>query len=164
MKNSSIFSLALLPLLLTSLNLSAASRVSFMPMDRNMVVNVTERDIYGNMDSDPVDLYQIMNVEEQDSQLGKGKKIITLDKDFNMICSKDRRNCSIVLVKSARTIISGSQKYASFKLTGAEAMAMTKNFKLNERGEAVFMATDKAWRLFGNADTFILEATGSATP
>lgn len=146
--------------LLLSLNAQSATRVKFLPGNFNLIVNITETDIYGNPDTDSVDLYQIMNVEEQDSMLGKGKSIVSKQKDFNLVCSREKKSCHIILKKSDRTIISSTQKFASFKVTGDEAQMLTQKFKLNERQEVVFTATDKHFRVFGSSDTFLFETTG----
>ncbi len=146
--------------LLIVLNARAATRVKFMPMNFNVIINVTEKDIYGNPDSDSADLYQLMNVSEQDSMLGKGKSIVTTDKDFNLVCSKEKKMCSVILKKSARTEISSERKYAAIRIDGDEAKLITEKFKLNERGEAFFLASDKLFRIFGTRESFIFEVSG----
>lgn len=138
----------------------AATRVKFIPMNFNVMINVTEKDIYGNVDSDSADLFQIMNVSEQDSMLGKGKSIVTADKDFNLVCSKEKKMCSIILKKSPRTEISSERKYAAIRIVGNEAAKITEKFKLNDRGEAYFLASDKLFRIFGTRESFLLEAFG----
>lgn len=147
-------------LLLSVLNAEAATRVKFLPMNFNVMINVTEKDIYGNPDSDSADLYQMMNVSEQDSMLGKGKSIVTTDKDFTLVCSKEKKMCSIILKKSARTEISSDRKYAAIRIDGDEAKLITEKFKLNDRGEAYFQSTDKIIRLFGNRESFVFESSG----
>ena len=142
----------------TCFEVLSATRVRFLPMDRNFMASVVEHDLYGNTDTDALDLYQIMNVEEQDSMLGKGKSIVTPEKDFNLVCARDKKQCSIILNRSANTIISSANKLASFKTTGEAAAVLTKKFKLNDRGEAYFQATDKQFRILGTPDTFIFEA------
>ncbi|MCC2678972.1 MAG: hypothetical protein K0R29_1548 [Pseudobdellovibrio sp.] len=146
--------------LLLVFDVQAATRVKFMPMNMNVMINVTEKDIYGNSDSDSADLYAIMNVSEQDSMLGKGKSIVTSDKDFNLVCSKEKKMCSIILKKSARTEISPERKYTAIRIVGEEAKVITEKFKLNDRGEAYFQASDKLFRIFGTRDSFIFEASG----
>jgi hypothetical protein len=150
--------IALLLTLTFSYEAFTATRIRFLPMDRNFMANVMERDIYGNPDSDAMDLYKIMNVEEQDSMLGKGKSIVTPEKDFNLVCSREKKQCSIILNRSANTVISSANKVASFKISGEAAGILTKKFKLNERGEAYFQATDKLFRILGTPDTFVFEA------
>ena len=147
-------------ILLFSISSYSATRTKFLPGNFNLIVNITEADIFGNIDSDSVDLYQLMNVDEQDSMLGKGKSIVSNEKDFNIVCSKEKKSCHIILKKSNNTIISSDQKFASFKVNGPEAKSITDKFKLNDRGEAYFMATDKHFRVFGNQDTFLFEVTG----
>jgi hypothetical protein len=146
--------------MLTGCFSNAATQVRFLPGDRNFLTNVMEKDSQGNSDTDATDLYLTMNVEEQDSMLGKGKSIKSRDKDFNLVCSQARKHCSIILNSSSNTIISSSQKIASFKVTGAEAKSLTQKFKLNERGEAFFQASDKLFRIFGTSDSFLFEAIG----
>lgn len=150
--------MAFLILLSFSFEASAATRIRFLPMDRNFMASVLEHDMFGNTDTDPMDLYQIMNVEEQDSMLGKGKSIVTAEKDFNLVCSREKKQCSIILNRSANTVISSANKVASFKVTGEVAGVLTKKFKLNDRGEAYFQATDKLFRIVGTPDTFVFEA------
>jgi len=139
-------------------NVQAATRVKFMPMNLNVMVNVTEKDIYGNPDSDSADLYTIMNVSEQDSMLGKGKSIATPSKDFNLVCSREKKMCSIILKKSGRVEISPERKYTAIRISGEEAQVITEKFKLNDRGEAYFLASDKLFRIFGTRDSFLFEA------
>ena len=145
-------------LLAASLTAQAASRVQFYPGNFNMSVNVTELDMYGNRDNDAQDLYLTMNVDEQDSMMGKGKSIVTTDRDFNMVCAKEKKHCSIILKRSPNVVIDSNNKYASFKLKGDLAKQLTGKFKLNERGEAFFTATDKAFHLYGNSEEFTFEA------
>lgn len=147
-------------LLMFAVKAQSATRVKFLPMNFNVMINVTERDIYGNPDSDSADLYLLMNVSEQDSMLGKGKSIVTSEKDFNLVCSKEKKTCSIILKKSSRTEISPDRKYASIRLQGSEAKLITEKFKLNDRGEAYFQATDKLFRIFGTQDSFLFELSG----
>ena len=147
-------------ILLAALQSNAASRIKYLPGDFTMMVNVTATDIYGHADSDSEDLYQVMNVDEQDSTMGKGKSIVSTAKDFNLICSKEKKLCTILVRKSALTVISGQRKYASFKLTGPEAEAFTNKFKLNENGEAYFQATDKLFKIIGTKESFLFESSG----
>lgn len=151
---------SILIIFLVQSQLQAASRVKYLPGDSTMVINVTPTDIYGNPDSDQIDLYTIMNVPEQDSSMGKGKSIVSTGRDLNLVCGKERKLCTIILRKSANTEISSGRKYASFKLNGAEAGIITKKFKLNDRNEAYFVSTDKIFRIFGTEDSFILETQG----
>lgn len=146
--------------LISIFKVQAATRVKFLPMNFNVIVNITERDIYGNPDSDSADLYQIMDVSEQDSMLGKGKSIVTADKDFNLVCSKEKKTCSVILKKSTRTEISPERKYASIRITGDEAKLITEKFKLNDRGEAYFLASDKLFRILGTRENFLFEVSG----
>ena len=75
-------------------------------------------------------------------------------KQFNIYLkktsSKEKKLCTFILRKSGRVLISGSRQTASFKLDGPTAETMTKNFKLNDRGEAFFQSSDKVFRIFKN--------------
>ena len=153
------FFLVLITVFAASLT-NAATRVKFLPGDRNFIANVVETDLNGNTDSDATDLYLTMNVEEQDSMLGKGKSIVSREKDFNLVCSQAKKQCSVILTKSANTVISSSQRIASYKMTGEAAKELTQKFKLNERGEAYFRTSDKLFRIFGTSDSFLFEAVG----
>jgi len=137
----------------------AATRVRFLPMD-TVFVSMTEKDIYGNSDSDTADLYSVMNVSEQDSSMGKGKSIVTPEKDLTLICTQEKKTCTVLLRKSGRTSISPDQNYASIRFSGNEAAELTSKFKINHMGEAYFQTTDKHLRLNGTSENFILEIFG----
>lgn len=136
----------------------SATRLQFFLGDRNAMAILTPTDSFGNSDSDSSDLYQIMNVPEQDTMLGRGKSITSTDRDFNLVCGEYKNQCQFILNKSPNVSISGSQKTMSFKATGKQAVALSALFKLNSEGEAYFQTTDKILRLRGNAGEFILEA------
>lgn len=150
--------LILIITLMSSLSFSA-TRMRFFIGDRNSIAFITPTDIYGNADSDSTDLYQVMNVPEQDTMLGKGKGIVSTDSDFNLVCSEYRQQCQVILNKSPNTIISTSKKYMSFSVTGEEAARLTQMFKLNERGEAYFKTVDNLFRFSGNSKNFTFEAS-----
>lgn len=152
--------LTALIIFLIQLQSQAASRVKYLPGDSSMVINVTEKDIYGNIDTDYIDLYHVMNVPEQDSSMGKGKSIVSTGRDLNIVCGKDKKLCTIIIRKSANTEISAGRKYASFKIAEVEAAALTKKFKLNDKGEAYFQSVDKIFKVVGTADSFIFETSG----
>lgn len=137
----------------------SATRMRFFIGDNNSIAFITPTDIYGNADSDSDELYQIMHVPEQDTMLGKGKAIISTDSDFNLVCGEYRKQCQVILNKSANTVISTSKKYMRFSATGDEAARLTEMFKLNDKGEAYFQTTDKLFRISGNSKNFIFEAS-----
>ena len=136
----------------------SATRLQFFLGDRNAMAILTPADSFGNSDSDSSDLYQIMNVPEQDTMLGRGKSITSTDRDFNLVCGEYKNQCQFILNKSPNVSISGSQKTMRFKATGKQAAVLSALFKLNSEGEAYFQTTDKLLRLKGNATEFALEA------
>lgn len=136
----------------------SATRLQFFIGDRNSMAVLTPTDVYGNSDSDSADLYQIMNVPEQDTMLGKGKSIVSVNRDFNLVCGEYRNQCQVILSKSADTLISGSNKHMRFAVSGTAALGLAEQFKLNSKGEAYFRTTDKYFLITGNANTFLFEA------
>jgi hypothetical protein len=147
---------------LVTVSADAATRLKFLPLDRNMIVVVSATDIYGNADSDSVNLYELMLVPEQDSSLGKGKSIISPARDFNFVCSKEKKMCQVVLNKSENVAISSSGKFARFTLRGDAAGALTKLFKVDEKGEFHFTATDSLFKINGQSESFSFEAAEAA--
>lgn len=139
---------------LISITSFSATRVQFFPGDRQAMVIITPADQFGNNDSDSTDLYQIMNVAEQDTMLGRGKAIVTSQRDFNLVCGEYKNQCQIILSTSANVKISSRDKKMSFKVMGDDAATITSLFKLNEKGEAYFKATDKVFELSGNSGSF----------
>ena len=117
--------------LLFSLVSFSATRLQFFLGDRNAMAILTPTDSLGNSDSDSSDLFQIMNVPEQDTMLGRGKSITSADRDFNLVCGEYKNQCQFILNKSQNVKISGPMKKMSFRLTGEQAAALTGLFKLN---------------------------------
>ena len=148
----------ILSIFLFSITSFSATRLQFFFGDRNAMAILTPTDSFGNSDSDSSDLYQIMNVPEQDTMLGRGKSITSTDRDFNLVCGEYKSQCQIILNKSQNVKISGSMKIMSFKLTGDQAAALTNLFKVNTEGEAYFQTADKLLRLKGTATEFVMEA------
>lgn len=135
----------------------AITKPKFLPFDMNMMVAITETDVTGASDTDASQLYSLMNVHEQDSSMGKGKTIKTVAKDFNLVCAKEKKTCSVVLNKSANTVISGAKKYAAYEITGAVADELLAQFKLSDRGDFAFTATDGMFHIHAVAGHFIFE-------
>ena len=135
----------------------AITKPKFLPFDMNMMVAITETDITGAADNDASDLYALMNVSEQDSSMGKGKSIKTADKGFNLVCSREKKQCSVILNKSANTIISSAKKYASYEITGAVANELLAQFKLTDKGDFSFTATDGIFHIHAIRGHFIFE-------
>lgn len=135
----------------------AITQPKFLPLDRNIIVTIRDTDITGATDNDASTLYALMNVPEQDSSMGKGKNIKTAAKDFNLVCSKEKKLCSIILNKSANAVISGSKKYAAYEITGSIADELLAQFKLSDRGDFAFTATDGMFHIHATAGHFIFE-------
>ena len=140
----------------------SATRLKFLPLDRNMLVVITATDIYGNADSDSTDMYKLMKVPEQDSMLGKGKSIASPDRDFNLVCSKEKNMCQVTLNKSANVVISSSGKFAKFTISGNRASDLTKLFETDAKGEFHFTATDHLLKITGQGESFSFEAADAA--
>ena len=149
-----------LSLIFFCFNSEAITKPKFLPLDRNVVVNIAETDITGAHDTDASDLYAIMNVEEQQTSMGTGKSIKTAQKDFNMVCSKDKKTCSFVLNKSPNTFISGSQKFAKYSVSGETADALIELFHLNDQRVLLFVASDQMFSLKAEQEFFHFEVRG----
>lgn len=154
-----IFFLTLI--LILSCQSFSATRLQFFIGDRNAMALLTPTDSFGNADSDSSDLYQTMNVPEQDTMLGKGKSIVSANRDFNLVCGEYNSQCQVILNKSPNVLISSSSKTMRFIVTGENARELTEKFKLDAKGEAYFMTTDKIFRLIGKTDIFIFETIGN---
>lgn len=136
----------------------SATHLRFFIGDRNAMAVVTPTDKYGNTDSDSTDLYKIMNVPEQDTMLGKGKSIISDERDFNMVCGEYKLQCQFILNKSSKVQISARNQSMVFTATGDEAKRLSEMFKRNDRGEVYFKSVDSLFKISGNSDFFIFEA------
>ncbi len=140
-----------------SLTALSATRLQFFPGDRNAMALLTPTDPFGNSDSDSTDLYMIMSVPEQDTMLGKGKSIVSPQRDFNLVCGEYKNQCQIILNKSKNVIFS-AKKSMRFEATGEDAAILTSQFKLNDKGEAFFQTSDKMLIIKGNSNDFVFEA------
>ncbi len=147
----------LIAILIFTTTSHAVTKPKFLPFDRNLVVSITATDVTGASDNDATDLYNLMNVPEQDSSMGKGKSIKTPAKDFTLVCAVDKKTCSIVLNKTANTVIIGSKKYANFTATGLDAMNLFKQFKPNAPILFSFTATDEMFHMTATPDKFLFE-------
>ena len=149
-----------LSFLIAALSASASYAVTkpkFLPFDMNFMVAITNSDITGASDNDATDMYNMMNVPEQDSSMGKGKSIKTDAKDFNLVCSKEKQTCSIILNKSANTVIQSGKKYAAFKVTGEVATQLLQQFKFGADRTFTFKATDGVFHIHAQPEAFIFE-------
>lgn len=135
----------------------AITKPKFLPFDMNMMVSITDTDITGASDSDASHLYAVLNVSEQDSSMGKGKSIKTAAKDFNLVCSKEKKLCSIILNKSPHVVIASAKKYASYEITGSVADELLAQLKLSDKGEFAFTATDGMFHIHAVPGSFIFE-------
>ncbi len=142
--------------LLTS-PLFAITQPRFLPLDRTVMVAVRDTDITGASDGDASRLYALMDVSEQDSSMGKGKSIKTLAKDFTLVCSKEKKLCSVILNKSTNTVISGAKKFASFEVAGAVSDELLAQFKRSDKGDFSFVATDELFHIHAVPGHFIFE-------
>lgn len=136
----------------------SATRLQFFIGDHNAMAILTPMDSYGNADSDSTDLFQIMNVPEQDTMLGKGKSIVSGDRDFNLVCGEYKNQCQFILNRSVNVRISGTEKSMRFAVGGEKAARLTELFKVNSNGEAFFQTADKMLLLKGSGNEFVFEA------
>jgi len=110
-------------------------------------------------DPDAKNLFQVMDVPIQGSVMGPGKGIVTNGKILNLSCV-DRASagyqCSMVIQRSAQTVIDSQRGYISFRATAEEAGELVRKFHL-ENGKAHFVSSDGKFRIVGEGDSFLLE-------
>lgn len=133
------------------------TKTQFLPLDQNVVINITETDISGPSDTDASDLYALMKVEEKQSSMGIGKTIKTSQKDFNMVCLKEKKTCHIILNKSVNTVISSGQKFAQYRATKELADNLIQRFHLNDQNVLLFIASDQKFTLKAEPGLFHFE-------
>lgn len=136
----------------------AATSLRFLPLNRNALALILPKDMYGNTDEDFQKLYSLLNVPEQDGPYGKGKGLKTEDKSFNLACSLSRQQCQVVLNRSAHVNIDPDKQYMSYRIEGAGAQQLSAAFFANGDGQVFYMAADRMFRIYGNADLFVFEA------
>lgn len=136
----------------------AATSLRFLPLNRNALALILPKDIYGNTDDDFNKLYSLLNVPEQDGPYGKGKGLKTNDNSFNLACSLSRQQCQVVLNRSAHVTIDPEKQYMSYRIEGTTAQQLSSAFFANGEGQVFYLATDRMFRIYGNAALFVFEA------
>ena len=136
----------LIALLFTGIS-NAATQVQFIPIGRAIVT------ILG---SDAVDLFDLMNVPEQNTMLGPGKGISTNSQDMNFSCGTQTSRgpmCSIVFNSSSRSKVSSTKRTITFKMTGSEAQEMLNLWRINDE----FITEDQKMRIKTTSNAFQIE-------
>lgn len=137
----------------------AITTLRFLPMNRNSLALILEKDITGNTDDDFKKLYALLNLPEEDTPLGKVKGIKTSNKGFNLACSLGRTQCQVVLNQSPNTTMDPAQQYMSYKTTGEEAEFLSAAFFKESNGDVFYMTTDRMFRIRGTSNEFVFEAS-----
>jgi hypothetical protein len=109
-----------------SLSAEAATRVQFFPGNKNVMVNITEVGADGVGDNDVSILYEALILPEQTNAfLGVGKGFRTPKNEFSISCSKDKKQCSIVLTRSPYLVIRPQKQFFELKVTGELAFQIS---------------------------------------
>ena len=89
----------IIPLLIFSWSLNSYSAVKAQFFGVQTMLNIISAG-----DSDPLDLFNLMNVPIQNSIMGPGKAIVSLDKIFNFVCAVqgNENKCSIIIKASPK--------------------------------------------------------------
>ncbi|MCO5142478.1 MAG: hypothetical protein M9962_05250 [Oligoflexia bacterium] len=121
---------------------------------------ISMSDTYGGqkIDDDPIELYRLMNVEERQESLGKGKSIKLADKSLTIVCA-DRTNndvCTIVVKNSDYGQVSPGK--ITFYAEGSLGQELSQKFFSNRTdGHMQFETTDKKLKIRTGSSLFSLE-------
>lgn len=154
-----------LPLLvvLSFSNAQALVKVQFFGMQT--MLNVIGQDRFGNRDSDPIDLFNMMNAPIQHSFLGPGKSIVTPDKKFNFVCGVqgNENKCSAIIQASSATIANPFNNTLTYEVHGTEAFALAEKFFLSENQSLHFVSADQQLSIDATPEHFRLHFQGNGS-
>ena len=139
----------------------AIIKIQFFGMQT--MVNVIGHDRLGGSDSDPVDIFNLMNVPIQHTLMGPGKSIVTADRKFNLVCAVQggENKCSLVIQLSPETQADPFNKVLTYDLDGDSARKLVKQFYLNKVQSIHFVSADKQLSLDITEDHFRLHFQGN---
>lgn len=137
----------------------AAVEGVFFLGDRQAMLNISPRAMDGVTDTDPMDVFNLMNVDPQDSFMGRGKFIGTILKDFNLSCA-DRGaqgyQCSLILRPSKYVVIDSQHKKMAYELKGEMANQFASLFQLDSKQALNFLSADHRMQIKIDRDSFVL--------
>lgn len=145
-------------LLISASSAGAATRLQFLPGNQNAMAIITATAPDGASDDDSLELLKIMNVPLQSSPLGPGKSIVTAQRDFNLVCGEQRKQCQVILSRSMNVDINSRQKKMSFRVTGAEAAALRAKFHPENTDAMEFVTVDEKFVIRATENEFIFSA------
>ena len=156
----------LLPLLLILTVSSANAFVKVQFFGMQTMLNIIGQDRFGNRDSDPIDLFNMMNAPIQHSFLGPGKSIVTADKKFNFVCGVqgNENKCSAIIQASSATHANPINNTLTYEVNGAEASALVAHLFLNEGQTLHFVSADQQLTIDATAEHFRLHFQGNGKP
>ncbi len=139
-----------LPLILIIATSSTQAVVKIQFFGMNTMLNVISREANGPFDSDPVNLFNVMNVPIQNSFLGPGKSVVSADRKFNFVCGVqgNENKCSAIIQQGPATTANPFNKTLTYDVTGAEAKALADKFFMKSDGTSLhFVSEDQQLRL-----------------
>ena len=139
----------------------AIVKIQFFGMQT--MVNVIGHDRLGGSDSDPVDIFNLMNVPIQHTLMGPGKSIVTADRKFNLVCAVQggENKCSLIVQLSPETQADPINKVLTYDLGGDGARKLVQQFYLNKAQAIHFVSADKQLSLDVTEDHFRLHFQGN---
>lgn len=154
---------SLLPLLAVLFVSQAQAIVKIQFFGMQTMINVIGHDRFGGSDSDPVDLFNMMNVPIQHSFIGPGKSIVTADRKFNLVCAVQggENKCSLIIQLSPETKADPFNKVLTYEVGGDGARNLAKQFFLNKAQAIHFVSADKQLSLDVTEDHFRLHFQGN---
>lgn len=150
-------------LLFSNSSAQAVVKVQFFGMQT--MLNIIGQDRFSHRDSDPIDLFNAMNVPIQHSFLGPGKSIVTPDNKFNFVCGVqgNENKCSVIIQASAATSANPINNTLTYELHGAEASSLVASFFLGDNQTYHFLSADQQLSIDASPDHFRLHFQGNGS-
>ncbi len=144
-------------------NAHAVVKAQFFGMQT--MLNIIGQDRFGNRDSDPIVLFNMINTPVQHTFLGPAKLVTTGDKKFRFVCAVqgNENKCSVIIDASSATSVNPISKNLTYEVDGTEANNLIAQFFLNESQTLHFVSADQQLTLDAVPNHFRLhfQANGS---
>jgi hypothetical protein len=155
----------LISLFFTSHQAQAVTRGFFLGMGDRGIITINPSGYGTGVDSDSQVLFDAMDVPIQDSFLGKGKAIVTDNKELNFVCANrgdQGHQCSITINAGKEGRVSKSKGIIGYVVKGEKAAALTKLFFKNNQNGFYFESLEGSLKIWARPDLFQIQFLGAA--
>jgi hypothetical protein len=136
-------------ILILSLSLPTFAITEGRFLGTHAMIQIRAMDSNGGSSPDADDLYYSLNVSNEDSMYGPGKKLETPDKSFSLVCVRQpqKSQCHILIKASPNLVMNPARRLIHYTVTGQMARIIQNQFHLNEKNQFRMTTTDGYLRI-----------------